>query len=223
MNEQQSNRVAGAEAAVDSGKTFNGEWMNDFFYSTVVALCSEQSDANFTVLDLGAGSGKVSERFRQQFPNCETHLLDLDGERLNEARNTFGDASARYFYRDFIQHPLPGEYDLVVSALSLHGLGAAQLNMVFSKIYRALKPGGRFINADLSGGGSEQIQARIGEQGIYEAFNLNPELIHAQLQPLEVQLNLLSAKGFEQVNCWLQYFGLCVYTGDKPSVNAFRN
>lgn len=199
----------------------------DLFYGTLLDLLPRELDEASRVLDLGAGTGLVAELVRGQFPECCIDLQDVAEGMLAQAKQRLGENDkTRYLYGDYLRQPLPEGYDVIVSALSLHHCSAAQLNMVFSKIFRSLKPGGVFINADQHLGINAQMEDIFHAQWLSKASVngcTSQELDEAldrmkfdKTQPLSVQLNLLEAKGFEQVHCWFKYFRYCVYSGVKP-------
>ncbi len=53
-----------------------------------------------------------------------------------------------------------GAFDLVVSATALHWLTETHLAQVYRRVYRALKPGGWFFNADHIAADDPAMQAR---------------------------------------------------------------
>ncbi|SMF56055.1 tRNA (cmo5U34)-methyltransferase [Alteromonadaceae bacterium Bs31] len=206
----------------------------DDFYRTAVSLIPFEREAEFSVLDLGAGTGLLSELIQQDFPNCSITLCDLAEHKLKRAMQRFEgkDEKLRFYVSDYIQQAFPeNNYDLIVSALSLHHCSTAQFNMVLSKIYAALNPGGHFINADQALGSTDNIEKIYARKWLKDAndHGAKQQDIEKALQAmkaskrlaLETQLNLMSAKGFVDLNHWYQYFSFCVYSGVKPMKDIF--
>lgn len=198
----------------------------DLFYQTVIDLIPDQQEP-LRILDLGAGTGLLSEKILQKFPHYKIDLVDCAAQMLDQAKLRIGEKeNVRFINGDYITQMLPGEYDLIVSALSLHHCSVAQLNMVYSKIYNGIVAGGRFINADQQLGVNESIEKQY-QQHWLNAIKQN-DCTEAQIaaavdrtgfdktQTLSVQFNLLEAKGFAAVNCWFQHFRFVVYSADKP-------
>jgi len=199
----------------------------DLFYQTVVDLMPDKGDDELRVLDLGAGTGLLTEKILGRYPHYKVDLVDIAGNMLDQAKLRLGEnENIRYINGDYIGQMLPGEYDVIVSALSLHHCSVAQLNMVFSKIYHALVAGGKFINADQQLGINDAIE-QCYQQHWMNAMKHNgcsdAQITSAiersgfdKTEPLSVQINLLEAKGFSPVTCWFQHFRFVVYSADKP-------
>jgi len=208
----------------------------DQFYATLVALIPFEKEALFRVLDLGAGTGLPSDFILREFPNCNITLLDAAEDRLQKAMQRFAgrDKNLRFYCSDFLQNTFPEtDYDLIVSSLALHHCSTAQFSMMLSKIYAALKPGGLFIHADQHLGANPEIESIYQQQWINDAKKngASEADIHKALQRmkenntqlLNVQLNLMQAKGFVCVNNWYQYFRFCIYSGVKPEASFIPN
>jgi tRNA (cmo5U34)-methyltransferase len=120
----------------------------DDFYGTVARVMPFAETDVFNVLDLGAGTGLLTALLRQQFPNARCTLVDISDEMLAKAHERFPDGDVRIIVADYSQEPLPGRFDAIVSALSIHHLTDPDKTALFRRIYEALNPGGIFVNAD---------------------------------------------------------------------------
>jgi tRNA (cmo5U34)-methyltransferase len=69
---------------------------------------------------------------------------------LAQAREHLSAGGARFHFRnlDYETASLPERSDAVVSALSIHYIGAGSKRALFHKAYEALNPRGVFVNAD---------------------------------------------------------------------------
>ena len=76
--------------------------------------------------------------------------MDSSEAMLAQARRRFwGDQETVFELADYTRAVKPwGEYDAVVSALSIHHLPDAEKQSLFRTILSALKPGGVFVNAE---------------------------------------------------------------------------
>ena len=122
----------------------------DDFYGTAVESIPYERDDAIRVLDLGAGTGLLSAFVARAFPHARVTLVDASPEMLGVARRRFADETERFEFRivDYAREPLPGEYEAVVSALSIHHLDGTEKRKLFRKIYEVLCGGGAFVNAD---------------------------------------------------------------------------
>ena len=115
----------------------------DEFYGTVLELLPQDVSAPRRLLDLGAGTGLLSLLLARQFPQAQLTLLDLSDSMLAKARERLAGLAGRcdFIVADYTQ-ALPGEFEGVVSALSIHHLDDAHKLALFHRIYQALTVGG---------------------------------------------------------------------------------
>jgi tRNA (cmo5U34)-methyltransferase len=131
----------------------------DEFYGAVVDVLSLSAQPPRRVLDLGAGTGLLSARIAEAFPDTEFELLDGSEPMLAEARVRLGDAVAAVHVADMAD-PLPaGPFDAIVSALAIHHLTDADKRRLFSRAREALVAGGVFVNAEQVAGPTDELTA----------------------------------------------------------------
>lgn len=166
------------------------------------------------LLDVGCGAGNYTLKLLQQLPSCDCTLIDLSQPMLQRAVErvrpmTTGNVET---IQGDIREILLGEaqFDVIVAAAVLHHLRAdSEWTAVFSKLYRALKPGGSLWIADLIEHSSDAIQALMWERyGTYLA-DLKDATYRDQVfayiaqedtpRPLLFQLDLLREVGFSTV------------------------
>lgn len=101
------------------------------------------------ILELGSGSGETTWRVLEAHPAAELVGLDASEEMLAAARQ--GLVNRRATLRlGRLEDALPaGPFDLVVSALTVHHLGGSGKVDLFARVARVLRPGGRFVLADV--------------------------------------------------------------------------
>ncbi|TLG78929.1 class I SAM-dependent methyltransferase [Methylocystis sp. B8] len=133
----------------------------DAFYGTALDLLEEAVGGDaFRCVDLGVGTGLLSEMILERFPGAQVEGVDLAPKMLDAARErlaVFG-ARVRLSFADYATAPLAGSLDAVVSALSIHHLDHEAKRWLFRRIHDALRPGGVFINADQSLGATSEIE-----------------------------------------------------------------
>jgi len=102
-----------------------------------------------SILELGTGSGETARRVLAVHPTASLHGIDDSAEMLGAARRVLAGHDVRLDVGR-IEHPLPpGPFDLVISALVIHHLDAAHKRDLFVRVGAALRPGGRFVLADV--------------------------------------------------------------------------
>lgn len=200
----------------------------DDFYGTVVESIPHEREDAIRVLDLGAGTGLLSALVVRAFPRARITLLDASPEMLRVARRRFADEPERFEFRvvDYARESLPGEYEAVVSALSIHHLDGTGKRELFRKVYGVLLcDGGVFVNADQILGSTPEIEARyretwlrrVRERGVGET-DLAAALARMEedrASTLEEQEAWLEEVGFRQVDCPYKNYGFAVYGGRK--------
>ncbi|MFI9614611.1 class I SAM-dependent methyltransferase [Streptomyces sp. NPDC052023] len=106
------------------------------------------------VLDLACGTGTITARLLDRFPDATSTGIDLDPALLTIARGTFdGDDRVTLVEAD-LKDPdwtarLPHEtYDAVLTATALHWFHAEPLQALYGRIAGLVRHGGVFMNAD---------------------------------------------------------------------------
>jgi tRNA (cmo5U34)-methyltransferase len=100
-----------------------------------------------TILELGIGTGETTRRVLAFHPDARLTTIDSSAEMLERPRPGFPTADLRH---GRLEDPLPpGPFDLVVTALAVHHLDGAGKRDLFRRIADVLRPGGRFVLADI--------------------------------------------------------------------------
>ena len=201
----------------------------DDFYGTALDLIPFAPDSAIRVLDLGAGTGLLSELIAAKFPHAHLTLVDISEGMLDRARQRFAGDAARFHFRalDLAEGSLWGRYEAVVSALAIHHLSDEGKQRLFQRVYDVLCDEGVFVNADQVLGTTPEIdeeyrtawirQAR--ERGVDEG-DLAAALERMKedaMSTLGLQMKCLEDIGFRMVDCWYKNYGFVVYAGRKRS------
>jgi tRNA (cmo5U34)-methyltransferase len=102
-----------------------------------------------SILELGTGSGETARRLLTAHPKAHLHGIDSSPEMLGAARTALEGRAVTLEVRS-LEDSLPrGLYDLVVSALTVHHLDATAKRELFTEVAGVLRPGGRFVLADV--------------------------------------------------------------------------
>jgi tRNA (cmo5U34)-methyltransferase len=140
------------------------------------------------ILELGIGTGETTRRVLELHPGASLTGVDSSDAMLAPAREAFPGADLRAAR---LEDPLPdGPFDLVVSTLAVHHLDSAGKADLFRRIAAVLRPGGRFVLADV-------VVPERPEDAVIDCtpgFDL-PD-------PVPLQLEWLRDAGFEARVAW---------------------
>jgi tRNA (cmo5U34)-methyltransferase len=102
------------------------------------------------VLELGTGTGETARRVLALHRHARLTGIDESPSMLAEARRMLPPEQVRELRVGRLQDPLPsGPFELVVSALAIHHLPAAEKRDLFRRVADVLTRGGRFVLADV--------------------------------------------------------------------------
>ena len=191
----------------------------DELYGTVLGLLPFERRAGVRILDLGAGTGLLSALVAEALPNARITLVDFSEAMLKKARRRFASESARFDFEvmDYAKEPLVGEYDAVISALSIHHLDDGEKRRLFRKVREILPEGGVFVNADQVLGTTPEVdEAREAGVSEYDLAASLERIEQYKNATLKSQLAWLEEAGFEEVDCPYKNHRFAVYGGRKP-------
>jgi tRNA (cmo5U34)-methyltransferase len=182
------------------------------FYRWAVDLIPSDS---MHILDLGAGSGLMTELVNRRFPKASIHLIDVSGPMLDLARRRFGNNSRiTYEQADYLEASFPKRLDAIISSLSIHHLPDKQKKKIFRKIYKALATGGVFVNAEQVAGPTKNLSRRYKDiwlLQIKKAGATEKQIKQAlfrmredRCSPIEDQLKWMRNAGFSDADCWFK-------------------
>ncbi len=192
----------------------------DTFYGAVTDALGLLEPAPALILDLGAGTGLLSARVADAFPDVRVELLDASEPMLNQARGLLGDRIEAVHVAD-MAHGLPeGPYDAVVSALAIHHLEDPDKRALMHTVHDRLRPGGVFVNAEQVSAPSPALTGvyeRVWERDCRDLGASESELDgarermrHDRCVDVETQLGWLREAGFALVDCVYKSWRLAV-------------
>lgn len=180
------------------------------------------------ILDLGAGTGALSEAILLRIPEAVIELVDVDPEMLKQARVRLARFAARVRYREAsFRDPLP-RCEAVAASLALHHVPTmSEKRELFGRIHEALRPGGVFVNADLTMPAEVEaarrgyhewaqylVAAGIPEARAYEHFAEWED--EDTYFPREAERAAMQAAGFETAWVWSEG-PVVVAVGTRPA------
>jgi tRNA (cmo5U34)-methyltransferase len=196
------------------------------FYGAAV-WAAEWAGQDPDMLDIGAGTGLLSEMLLLRYPRGRITLLDISEKMLEVARTRFaGREHVRYLVADYSEEAIPGRYDLICSALSIHHLAHEDKRRLFFRIYSSLNPGGLFVNADQADAESDWLRRMNMEywnefvrSGPLEEEEWRRVLARRDVldrnAPLLSQIAWLREAGFSGVDIVYKNRMFCVFVGKK--------
>jgi tRNA (cmo5U34)-methyltransferase len=167
------------------------------------------------ILDLGAGSGKLSRAVLERIGGARVVLMDFSDNMLAGAPGVLAPFDGRYttVKADFVEADLGrGAYRAVVSSFALHHCrGAGEYSRVYRAIRAAIREPGIFACCDVVAGADAWL-SQVNEDGWsafltgqgFEAADIERILAnyHVEDSPasLAEHMSLLSSAGFDAVD-----------------------
>lgn len=111
----------------------------DDYYESTTKLILSNIDSPKRVLDLGAGTGLLTYYWFKEYKTADYVLVDIADEMLNVSRKRFaGLENIQHEILDYTKQLPKGEFDTIISALSIHHLDEGQKTDLFERIYEKL-------------------------------------------------------------------------------------
>lgn len=195
----------------------------DEYYEGATAFAVSGLREPRRILDLGAGTGLLAMYYFRHYPRAEYVLTDVAEAMLGVARRRFaGLSNVKFEIADYSSGLPAGDFDLIVSALSVHHLETAQKAELFSRIYAKLPSGGCLVNYDQFCADTPEASGwfdRYWIAHLYRSGLSETDLARWQERrkldrecSLAEETAMLKTAGFQSVNC--------IYSAGKFSVIA---
>lgn len=194
---------------------------------TLISLLSFPKTKNFSVLDLGTGTGTIAYLINKTYPKARITCMDISAQMLASAKNKLGGVkNIEYEQDNLVNYQFKQNYDAVVSSLALHHLDPDKKKLAFyHRLYKTLNPGGIFLNTDIILADDKKTQeiylkkwgdfilSKIPETDMQE----NLERYYREDRPnkLNLELTWLKKVGFYTVDVHFKYYNFAVYGGKK--------
>jgi ubiquinone/menaquinone biosynthesis C-methylase UbiE len=134
--------------AIDYDKVLNTDRSNVELLATAVRLLPPDAT---DLLDVGSGTGRLTAMCRAALPYTRIVGVDPAPSMVEQASEKFAaDRNATFtggVVEDLSQFP-DESFDVVISSFALHHLELDTYKLAAAELFRVLRPGGRFVNAD---------------------------------------------------------------------------
>ncbi|MGE3961737.1 MAG: trans-aconitate 2-methyltransferase [Dehalococcoidia bacterium] len=124
-------------------------------FTAMLDLVEELVGPRFTAVDLACGTGAITKRVVERFPEARVVAVDLDPLAMAIGRQVIGDGGGRVrWVEGDLQDPTWTEQlgvpqvDAVLSTTAIHWLSAGAIAELYRAIADLLRPGGVFANGD---------------------------------------------------------------------------
>lgn len=187
----------------------------DYYKNTTKFIVSNIEEPK-RILDLGAGTGLLSYFWYRHFPASEYVLVDIADDMLHVARKRFaGIDHVSYLVADYNREIPEQDFDVIVSALSIHHLENVDKETLFDRIYDKLPEGGLFVNYDQFCAGQAEMdnwfdtywENQLADSGLTEHdIELWKERRKLDKEcSVEEEMAMLGKSGFQSIKCVYSY------------------
>lgn len=107
------------------------------------------SKNEYSILDLGVGTGITSKLIQAELPKAKFDLVDFSKKMLSGARKKLGAKNVKYIFGDYSKIKFKKKYDIVISVIGIHHQNTQGKKRLLKKIFYLMNNGGFFIFGDL--------------------------------------------------------------------------
>ena len=204
----------------------------DLTHDIILSMLPFDPSATVRVLELGLGTGNLTQKLLEQYPLCTAVGYDLSEEMLARARAKLATAGARVELHqgDISQVAFKGPFDAVISAVAVHHVPPPDKPMLFQRLYDVLRPGGVLVLGDAFQAATPALgdryralaKASLEREGIvdtpvYRAYrSRNSQPSGGSSTQMQQYLEWMAQAGFQNVDCVWKYLSRAVVYGERP-------
>ncbi|HKM92057.1 MAG TPA: methyltransferase domain-containing protein [Prolixibacteraceae bacterium] len=182
------------------------------------------------ILDLGCGGGNYAVKMATLMPHVDCTLIDISSNMVEAAKKRVEEiitGKVKAIQGDYRNIELKkNSYDIITAGTTLHHLREEnEWELVFGKVFRALKPGGSFWINDVVISETEELNKMMLEGWISK---LKKQITESELdlylkryetedtpRTLTYQLDLLKKIGFSKTIVLHKHFNFAAFGGIK--------
>ena len=201
-------------------------YYEDMVEALVLALPFHEKE-QIKILDLGCGTGNISKKVKERFPNANITCVDLAENMIKIAKSKLSQyKDIEFRIDDFRNLNYKQEFDAVISSLALHHLQKVEQKEFYSRLNEFLKKGGVFYNADNILGSTSHLDQIYMDKWVEFMLQSMPieEIENVWLpkhreedfpSPLKSHIQWMEEAGFKEVDVVWKYYMFGVYGGKK--------
>lgn len=183
-----------------------------------------------SIMDLGCGGGNYAVKVASLIPDVDCTLVDISANMLERAEERISEiisGKVTALQGDYRELDLgENRYDVITAGTTLHHLrGDKEWELVFRKIYIALKPGGTFWINDIVIGETDEITQMmldgwvsiLKRQISQEEVDMYLDRYKSEDTPrtLSYQLDLLMQVGFKETIVLHKHYNFAAFGARK--------
>ncbi len=183
-----------------------------------------------SIMDLGCGGGNYAVKVASLLPDMDFTLVDISANMLERAVERVSEiisGKVTALHGDYHELDLgENRYDVITAGTTLHHLrGDEEWELVFRKVYQALKLGGTFWINDIVIGETDEITQMmldgwvsiLQKQVSQEEVDMYFERYESEDTPrtLSYQLDLLKQVGFQETFVLHKHFNFAAFGARK--------
>lgn len=201
-------------------------------HEMILSMLPFSQHDNIRILELGVGTGNLTQKLLDRFPHSTAVGYDLSEEMLARARAKLASAGTRLQLQqgDISQVAFDGPFDAVMSSIAVHHVPPPDKPFLFQRLYTALRPGGALVLGDAFQAATPALGERYRElsktslarQGVVETpvyteyRNRNSQPSGGSSTHLQAYLQWMEQAGFHNVDCVWKYLSRAVVYGERP-------
>ncbi|HEY5869820.1 MAG TPA: methyltransferase domain-containing protein [Candidatus Tectomicrobia bacterium] len=204
----------------------------DITHEMVLSMLPFPREGALRVLELGTGTGNLTQKLLDRFPQSTVVGYDVSTEMLARARAKLASVRARVqLHQGDISHiTFPGPFDAVISAIAVHHVPPPAKPVLFHRLYTALRPGGVLVIGDafqpatpaLGERYRQLTAAEFERDGVVETpayveyRSRNSQPSGGASTQLHKYLQWMQQAGLSNVDCVWKHFARAVVYGERP-------